>query len=196
MGDRPVPIEQREAELQLLDRTLRRWRFAKARPYVGHDDRVLDVGCGDGAFFRYLRNRFASGVGVEPNLAQPVDAGRYRLVPGRFPDAFETSERFTVITMLAVLEHMAESVLGTVPPRCLDLIEPGGKVVITVPAPAVDSILHILIRLRLMRGSAVHEHHGLDPWTIPALFTEAGFRAVAFKRFELGLNNLFVFQRL
>jgi SAM-dependent methyltransferase len=195
MGHRPVSVEEQEAELQLLDRFLRRWRFSKARPYVGPADRVLDVGCGDGAFFRYLGEGFASGIGVDPDLTRPVEAGRYRLVPARFPDAFETSDRFTVITMLAVLEHMPDPILRTVPQRCLDILDPDGKVVITVPAPAVDSILHLLIRLRVMRGSAVHEHHGLDPWMIPALFREAGFRPLALKRFELGLNNLFVFQR-
>jgi 2-polyprenyl-3-methyl-5-hydroxy-6-metoxy-1,4-benzoquinol methylase len=178
---------------KLLDRILQRWRFSKARPFVRPGDRVLDVGCGDGAFFRYLGARLGSGLGVDSMLAEPIEGDRYRLVPGSFPDDVRTSERFDVITMLAVLEHLPEGAVEKVPHRCRDLLRPGGRVVATVPSPAVDTLLHILIRLRLMRGTAVHEHHGFEPSAVPAMFTREGFAALVSKRFELGLNNLFVF---
>jgi hypothetical protein len=65
--------------------------------------------------------------------------------------------------------------------------------VITVPSPAVDSILHVLIKLRLMRGTAVHEHHGFEPASVAPAFLRAGYLPVVSRRFQLGLNNLFAF---
>jgi 2-polyprenyl-3-methyl-5-hydroxy-6-metoxy-1,4-benzoquinol methylase len=182
-----------EGQLKPLDRILQRWRFSKARPFIRIGDRILDIGCGDGGFFRYLAERLGFGVGIEPTLSGPVAADRYRLIPGRFPDSLATTERFDVITMLAVLEHLPEPAVKEVPHRCRELLRPGGRVVITVPSPAVDTILHVLIKLRLMRGTAVHEHHGFEPANVPPAFLEAGYLPVVSRRFQLGLNNLFVF---
>jgi 2-polyprenyl-3-methyl-5-hydroxy-6-metoxy-1,4-benzoquinol methylase len=191
---RPEETRQ-EDRLTPLDRFLRRWRFSKAKPFVRPGAAVLDVGCGDGAFFRYLGDRLGAGVGVEPALTEPIEEERYRVVSGWFPDSFESSERFDVITMLAVLEHFPEDVVARVPERCAELLHPGGRVVATVPAPAVDRILHVLIGLRLMVGTAVHEHHGFDPSEVPGIFRDGGYVPIVTRKFELGLNNLFVFGR-
>jgi 2-polyprenyl-3-methyl-5-hydroxy-6-metoxy-1,4-benzoquinol methylase len=187
------PSVSEEGPPKLLDRVLQRWRFSKARHFIRPGDRVLDVGCGDGEFFRYLGDRLGEGVGVDSVLAAPVEGDRYRLVPGRFPDAFDVSNGFDVITMLAVLEHLPEGTAEKVPHRCRHLLRAGGRVVATVPSPAVDVLLHVLNRLRLMRGTAVHEHHGFEPSVVPRMFLREGFAGVVSKRFELGLNNLFVF---
>jgi SAM-dependent methyltransferase len=180
-------------QLKPLDRILQRWRFSKARPFIRTGDRILDIGCGDGEFFRYLGEHLGFGVGLESTLSRPVAGDRYRLIPGRFPDTLVTTERFDVITMLAVLEHLPESTVSEVPDQCRELLRPGGRVVITVPSPAVDTILHVLMKLRLMKGTAVHEHHGFDPATVSPMFLAAEFSPVISKRFQLGLNNLFVF---
>ena len=63
--------------------------------------------------------------------------------------------------------------------------------IITVPSPLVDRILKIGIRLRLLEGMEVHQHHGFDPHSMPALFAPH-FRVERRRRFELGLNHLFV----
>jgi hypothetical protein len=63
------------------------------------------------------------------------------------------------------------------------------------PAPVVDVILDVSIRLKLFHGMAVEGHQGLNPSTAPEVFTRAGFSLVRWKRFQLGLNNLFVFRK-
>jgi 2-polyprenyl-3-methyl-5-hydroxy-6-metoxy-1,4-benzoquinol methylase len=181
-----------EAPPKVLDRVLRRWRFAKAKPFVRPGDRVLDIGCDDGALFEYLGPRMGFGVGIDPALDQAVHRARYRLVPGRIPEALPTEETFDVVTMLAVLEHLPDDVVRQLAGRCPNLLTSRGRIVITVPSPSVDRMLHWLIALRLMRGTAVHEHHGFEPATVPETFSREGLRPLVHRRFELGFNNLFV----
>jgi SAM-dependent methyltransferase len=185
--------------LKAVDRLLRWWRFAQARPFIPPESRVLDVGCADGALFRYLGARASGGVGVDPTLRRPVDRGSYRLLPRAFPDGLGNVEdlgSFDVITMLATLEHIPERSWGSLRARCLAVLTPGGRLVITVPSPAVDRILHLLLRLRLIRGMGVHEHHGFDPSDTRRVFPRPDFRLIEHRRFQLGLNNLFVLERV
>jgi SAM-dependent methyltransferase len=181
--------------LKLVDRFLRRWRFGQARPYIGPSDRILDVGCSDGALFRYLGGRFREGVGLDPALRRSVDLGRTRLIAGGVGDALAVSGTFDVVTMLAVIEHFPAPVLERLGAWCSELLRPGGRVVVTVPSPAVDAILDHLQRLRLIAGIGVHEHHGFEPGDVPDIFPPERFELLIRKRFELGLNNLIVFRR-
>ena len=74
-------------------------------------------------------------------------------------------------------------------------LNPNGRVIITVPSPRVDDILHLLLKLRLISGIAVHEHYGFQPADTLRLFPGPRFRLLRRSTFQLGLNNLFVFER-
>src|SRR5205823_12169587 len=78
---------------------------------------------------------------------------------------------------------------------CYRLLQPGGRVIITVPAPLVDAVIAGLRRLRLADGMSLDEHHGFDPRTTPDIFTRHGFFLEYRRRFQLGLNNLYVFRK-
>ena len=122
--------------------------------------------------------------------------GRCRLIAGTFPDDLPSDAGpFEVITMLAVLEHLPPEHLSGTVEACARALVPGGLVVLTVPSPAVDQILHGLRWVRLIDGMSLEEHHEFDVSRVPALFSQGGFRLVAAKKFQLGLNNLFVFRR-
>ncbi|TMG40066.1 MAG: class I SAM-dependent methyltransferase [Chloroflexi bacterium] len=186
--------EQNAGSVKLLDRLLQRWRIAKAAPYVARGARVLDVGCADGALFRVLRGRLGGGVGIDPDLPEVRTDLGVRLIRGRFPEDLATDERFDVITMLAVFEHLDDAAQRRAVRACARLLRPGGRVVVTVPEPAVDRIVHALARVGLVAGMALHEHHGYAPRETPGRFADAGFSLERHERFQLGLNNLYVFR--
>lgn len=95
--------------------------------------------------------------------------------------------------MLAVLEHIPPTPQRELAASCLRLLQPRGRVVCTVPSPQVDSLIHLGQRLRLLDGIAEHEHYGFAPGDTVELFTRSGFRLLRHRRFQLGLNHLFVF---
>ena len=185
-----------------LDRFIRSLRERQAAPHVPRGARLLDVGCGDGHFIRRLGPQVHDSVGIDPDVDETAVEGKdpraiaanpYRLIRGRFPDDLDAVGQFDVIAMLAVFEHFTNTDRPRVVEACRRLLRPGGRVVMTVPAAAVDRIVDVLITLRLAQGMDIESHHGYDPEETPRLFD--GFRLARRERFEFGLNHLFVLER-
>ena len=166
-----------------------------ARAYIAQGSRVLDVGCSDGALFRRLGPRISEGVGLDSELDEPVVMPGFRLLPGTFPESLSDQRRFDVITMLAVLEHVPPEHHVDIGEGCSRHLEPGGYLVITTPAPLVDRILDALMFLRLIDGMSLEQHYGFNPSDTPAIFLPHGLTLVKSRKFQLGLNNLFVFRK-
>lgn len=59
----------------------------------------------------------------------------------------------------------------------------------------MDRILEVLMFVRLIEGQAVHEHHGFEPNATLALAGDR-LRLRSYSRFQFGLNNLYVFERI
>jgi len=179
----------------MLDRIIRWARLRKVGTYLGRNVTALDVGCFDGALFGTYADHITRGVGVDPLLASSGDRGRFRFIRTPFPSPMLEGERFDVITMLAVLEHVDDASLPAWGAACYDHLEPGGRVIATVPSPQVDHVLSMLARLRLIDGIEVHQHHGFDPAALPDAFAGERLSIETHRRFELGLNHLFVFTK-
>ena len=178
-----------------VDRMLQRWRIAQARPYIASGARVLDIGCADGVLFDRLKSRIGEGIGIDPDLDHSVDMGHYRLIAGWFPQDLPDARPFDVITMLAVLEHLPPDHLTRLAQDCAQFLKPGGYLVVTVPSPAVDRILDLLKLVSIIDGMSLEEHHGFDPGKTISIFSVGGLALVKAKKFQIGLNNLFVFSK-
>jgi 2-polyprenyl-3-methyl-5-hydroxy-6-metoxy-1,4-benzoquinol methylase len=181
--------------MRALDRFLQNVRIAKARRFIQPEAIVIDVGCADGALFERCTALVAEGFGVDPIIEGRIDGPGYTLYGGSFPDALPELEA-DVITMLAVLEHMPVAAQGELASACADRLRPGGRVVITVPSPKVDAILAVLQKLRVIDGMSLEEHHGFEAETTPDLFPPPRYRLLTHETFQLGLNNLFVFEKV
>lgn len=157
---------------------------------------MLDIGSADGALFKHpdVARRVAGGVGIDPD-ATPVTADRFRMVRGSFPDDLPVDQKFGTITMLAVLEHIPIDQQPGVARSCFDRTLPGGQLVITVPGPMVDRIIDALKTVRVLDGMSVEQHFGFDPNRTIPLFEDAGYTLAAAKKFQLGLNHLYVFAK-
>jgi 2-polyprenyl-3-methyl-5-hydroxy-6-metoxy-1,4-benzoquinol methylase len=97
---------------------------------------ILDVGCGDGLFFDALAA--VEGVelveGIEPAaaLVSPDGPHRDKIHVAPFDRRFQPGRRYSAVLMLDVLEHLPEPEAAL--RHALDLLEPGGMFLATVPA--------------------------------------------------------------
>lgn len=166
-----------------------------AARWIPEGSRVLDIGCHQGEFLKMLGKKIAPSVGIDPLLQLGADSKGHQLISMEFQSALPFEDRsFDVIVLLASIEHMQQK--SDVAKESGRLLRTGGRVVITVPSPFVDRILSLLLVFRIVDGMSLEEHHGFSPEDLPAIFIPEGFRVKRRRRFQLGLNNLYVFERV
>lgn len=182
--------------MKLLDRYLQNVRIKKAKQYIQKNDAVLDIGSVDGVMFEKWKGYIGKSIGVDPTLKEKTETEFYTLYPGYFPEACPQNETFNAITLLAVLEHIPISQQETLALNCHKFLKPNGRLIITVPSPQVDKILDILLKLRLIEGMSLEEHFGYKPEHTDQIFAPPFFKLLKKQTFQLGLNNLFVFERI
>ena len=182
--------------MKFLDRFLRDWRIRLASNYIEKNNKVLDIGCFDGNLFKSLKKKsIGYSIGLDPLLKEDIQTNDYKLIPGYFPDALKNNEHFDTITLLAVLEHIPRATQAILSDSFYAKLNKSGKVIITVPSPFVDHILWVLTKLRLVDGMSVDEHYGFKTEEVYDLFDKEQFNLITHKKFQLGLNNLFVFEK-
>jgi predicted SAM-dependent methyltransferase len=97
---------------------------------------------------------------------------------------------------LAVLEHIPTAQQSQLALNCHNYLLPKGRLIITVPSPQVDQILEILLKLKLIEGMSLEEHYGYKPEDTERIFAAPLFSLLHKEKFQLGLNNLFVFEKI
>jgi 2-polyprenyl-3-methyl-5-hydroxy-6-metoxy-1,4-benzoquinol methylase len=117
-----------------------KWEFSRASRDIlaSGAKRILDVGCGSGIFLDFLRKKIPEGdlFGFDLNaeLLRELSGRGFGTLPNeprKFDDAMAGKPLFDAISMLQVLEHVADPVefLQTF----LPLLRPGGLLIITTP---------------------------------------------------------------
>lgn len=180
-----------------LDRLLQQWRVSKAAKFIVPGMKVLDLGSCDGVLFASHGGCGPGSMGIDPVL--PADlrtTSGFQLRRGYFPqDMPAGAGLFDAVVMLAVLEHFPNDQHAVLADGIARYLRPGGLLVITVPSAIVDHILTLLTALRLVHGMSLEEHHGFDVNQTEQIFGPPRFRLLKWQRFQLGVNNLFVFER-
>ena len=101
------------------------------------EGRLLEVGCGHGLLLDEARDRGWSGVGLDLSIAAARHA-RERLglevIERPLEDSGLDPDGFDAIVIADVLEHLDDPVSGL--DRCVELLAPGGALVIATPDPA------------------------------------------------------------
>jgi trans-aconitate methyltransferase len=111
--------------------------------------RILDIGCGAGLFFEELE-QFGEVEGVEADVtmktgSQSVD-GRIHWGP---LESFRPAHQFSAVLMLDVLEHLPNPAEGL--RHAVRVLQPGGVLVVTVPALPMLWTSHDVINQHLVR---------------------------------------------
>ena len=111
-----------------------KWEFLEAVKHVRPGDRVLDVGCGSGAFLALAMANGAEVQGIETSEAgrRAAEARGFQ-VSREAVSVFAEANRgaFEVVTAFQVLEHvpLVQQFL-----QCLlSLLRPGGRLIVAVP---------------------------------------------------------------
>ncbi|HTH45921.1 MAG TPA: class I SAM-dependent methyltransferase [Candidatus Limnocylindria bacterium] len=183
--------------MTLLDRILQNWRVDKAGRFIVPGMKVLDLGSADGVLFQRHGGCGPGSMGIDPALAADGRSPQGFLQRrGFFPqDMPKEAGRFDAVVMLAVLEHFPNDQHEVLADGIANCLRPGGLLIITVPSAVVDQILKVLTTLRLVHGMALEEHHGYEVGQTDQIFSPPRFRPLKREKFQLGVNNLFVFER-
>lgn len=108
-------------------------------PHVA-GERILDVGCGNGAFLAIAENLGYGAVGVEfdAEAAEVSRHGGFEVLERRVPGSRLSAESFTHITLNHVIEHLHDPVAALV--EFHGLLKPGGR--IWIKTPNIDAAGH------------------------------------------------------
>lgn len=153
-----VPLCFTPDDLKRLDGFLQRWRMRQIARRVPPGARVLDIDA-PRRIFELMSHRIGAGVEMAPH--RPRDrTDRYELRPVEF----ETRLPFEDESFVAILsmDVRASGRARVDCPECHRVLEPDGRVILTVPQPLVDRIVDILVMMRLADGMSLEEHHGFD----------------------------------
>jgi 2-polyprenyl-3-methyl-5-hydroxy-6-metoxy-1,4-benzoquinol methylase len=147
-----------------------------ARLAVGKGEDILDLGCGRGVLAEeFVRNgNRVTGVDVLPpeKVSPALDLYLQEdFLPGGLAHVKQTlgPRQFDKILLLDVIEHVADSE-GMVR-TCLDLLRPGGQVIVSVP-----NIANISVRLMLLMGRFEYLPRGIMDRTHLRFFTRKTIR--------------------
>lgn len=173
----------RDARVPLLAARLRRLlsRLPGGGGGAGGPASVFEIGYGGGALAHAAASLGLRYTGLEPLLGQAFAAQRdlpvgATVLPLRVEE-FETAERFDLVVLDNVLEHLADPA-GTLR-RILGLLRPGGICWVQVPNEAHLLLKHRLLSLLKKRWVTFPGHVNLfTAATLARCFREAGFGAV------------------
>ena len=124
---------------QILEPLLRKLRLRKILPVLRRfpDCHLLDVGCGwEARFLREVEPYIAQGIGIDfkaPDIRTEKIRTMQSVLDSELPFA---DASFDVVTMLAVLEHLAypEAIVAEV----FRVLKPGGMFVGTEPVAELE----------------------------------------------------------
>jgi len=142
-----------------------------------------------------LASTISSGTGIDPLCNVTSLFPNIFLINGSFPEAVPANQHFDCITALAVIEHIPDGQHIAFFEACNHFLYKGGQLICTIPSHYVDTILSILKAFKLVKGMSMDEHHGFDVKQTISMAKAAGFNLQLHRRFQMGLNNLFVFYK-
>lgn len=147
------------------------------------EKRVFELGCGNGAFARKLSEDGFEVQGVDPSeqgiqQAKAADASILLEVGSSYEPLAERFGKFPIVTSLEVVEHVYSPRMFA---KCVaDLLEPGGKAVITTPYHSYLKNLALAVSGSMdSHFTALWDHGLIKFWsvdTLTKLFEEVGLK--------------------
>ncbi|TFG73902.1 MAG: class I SAM-dependent methyltransferase [Chrysiogenales bacterium] len=162
-------------------------------PYAPPGSLLLDVGAASGIFLSLAREAGYRVEGIEPSVALVADAERLyglKLFCGTV-EQFCTNEKFAVITLLDVLEHVTDP--GTFLKNLNGFLAPGGMLVIVTPD--IGSLAARIMGGRWWHYRVAHLNF-FNSRSLVWLMEKHGFEIVLRKRFAWNFSAYYLLTRL
>lgn len=179
----------------LLEPLLARLRAAQANRLIPaglRRGRILDVGCGSSPYFlshTYFAEKYA--IDQMPPVSGSASVSWHQLDLNSEPELPFADGYFSVVTMLAVAEHLDPRALEDLFAECRRVLSAEGRLVITTPEARADRLLRFLARIGAVSREEIDEHkYAYTPGLLGWYFGRAGFamERIRFGSFEFGLN--------
>ncbi len=165
----------------------------RLRPFAPPGSLLLDVGAASGIFLNLARQAGYRVSGIEPSKALVADAEKLyglKLFCGTV-EQFAVSEKFAAITLLDVLEHVADP--GTFIATLNKFLAPGGMLVIVTPD--IGSLTARIMGGRWWHYRVAHIHF-FNHRSLNRLLEKNGFEIVMRKRFAWNFSLYYLLTRL
>jgi SAM-dependent methyltransferase len=170
------------------------WIYRRIEPHLGQ--RILEVGCGLGNMSTYFLDRSQLvSIDILPASVDQVrslygDQPNFRALAADICDYDAVRElrpyRFDTVVCLNVLEHIGEDALAV--RNMAELLEPGGKLILFVPAGK-----YLYGRL----DAALSHHRRYDARSVSRVLELAGLRAESLRHMNLmGMPGWFLASRI
>lgn len=166
-----------EYEEYFVPYAIKRSRYSShyyADRLVGRGQRVLEVGCGDGAFGSELARAGNSVVGVDRHPAVPLAAGYSNVVAADLETGLGDGVRngtaqFDRVLLLDVLEHLRnpDSILT----EAKAVLDRRGKLIVSVP-----NAVNLTVRFMVLFGHFDYNDRGILDWSHLRFFTKKTIR--------------------
>ena len=158
--------------LMLMEKFLQDYRFKVSKPYLIGD--VLDFGGNKGELSKFVK-------------------GKYLVV--NYDHSVMENTHFDTIVSLAVSEHMSVPDVFEVFKKFKSVLNDGGRIFLTTPTKMAKPVLEFMAYIGMLDRTNIHEHKYY--WSQKEIFDlaeKSGFSVKEYKKFELGFNQLAVFE--
>ena len=155
-----------------LEKFLQNYRFKMVKPYLIGD--VMDFGGNEGELKKFVK-------------------GKYLVV--NYDHSVMENTSFDTIVILAVIEHIEFDEVFQIFYKFKKILNKRGRIVLTTPTKIAKPVLELWSFLGIVDKENIAEHkHYWSKKEIYQLANKTGFVVKKFKRFQLGFNQLAVFE--
>jgi 2-polyprenyl-3-methyl-5-hydroxy-6-metoxy-1,4-benzoquinol methylase len=157
---------------KFLEKLLQNYRFNLVKPFLIGD--ILDFGGNHGELGKFVK-------------------GKYFMV--NYDSSLIEKNYFDTIVILAVIEHIPFEEVFQIFKKFKKNLKKGGRIFLTTPTKMAKPILEFLAFIGLLDRKNIAEHkHYWSKGEIYNLAKETGFFVKKYKRFQMGFNQLAIFE--
>ena len=156
----------------IIDKFLQNYRFKMARPYLTGD--VLDFGGNKGELKKFVRSRYLA-VNYDHSVMDNI--------------------HFDTIVNLAVIEHIDVPEVFKIFKKFKMILNNDGEIFITTPTRIAKPVLELMAFIGVVNRESIAEHkHYWRKKEIYSLAESSGFVVKKYKKFQMGFNQLAIFE--